>query len=621
MPHPLRRRPRGTLRAMPSLPRVPAPLWRVAGLLALIVVLTWPLAAAPGASLLGYPSIDAQDTVMLRGLVADVLAHPRDWPHTEGIYWPVGFPVMLLTPNVLDHLTAAPLVALLPFPWADNVWWVLVLLLNGLCAHRLGRHIGGSEAAGWLAGVAFLTCEPVLRESNLHHAPQAMVFWGPLYVHALLRLRSGGGVKRAMLAALWLGLAALSYWYYGLFLLAATAPLLARLRPAELGAGAGVLAAVCAPFLAPQLLDWDTRPLTKGGVIPAPATAHASFAAIAGDQVFSAQHGNDLLWWLRRTPIDVANRVSLVLLVAAGLGAWRWRRDGEPTGTRGTLIWMVALGGLMVLGPWLRQGDGLLIAGDQAIKLPFQWLRDLHPFLARLTWPERWGFLVPLGLVALASRAPRPGLLATLVLVENVALSGNAPLQTTSVRHQACWAALADAPGALVVLPFRRGGLRASEVGVQARRHRRPVANPVLLPPGAMAPPDWHAWRTSDPMMRYLAAFEDGAQPDDPGADAVRGFQAQGVSAIVVDVEPGGVLTAGGINRYRAGLGRHLGQPIDLGCALVWWLDPDQPPPLALDDPDAWRKDAAAWKAAHPAPELDTLIQPTWDAVQRKGGR
>jgi hypothetical protein len=166
---------------------------------------------------------------------------------------------------------------------------------------------------------------------------------------------------------------------------------------------------------------------------------------------------------------------------------------------------------------------------------------------------------------------------------------------------------------------MRRGGLRASEVGVQQRRHGRPVASPIMLPPGAKTPPAWHEWKESDPLMRYLMAFEAGEHPADPGADAVRGLRDAGVSAIVVDAEPGRLLTPGGVNRYEAGIGRHLGPPIDLGCALVWWLEPDTPAPAPVPDGDAWREDAAEWKSAHPTPDLDSLIEPTWDRLQAKG--
>jgi hypothetical protein len=593
-------------------------LSRVLGMLAVVCAITWPLVLDPSSVLLGFPSIDSQDTVMLRGLIADLLLHPWDWPESGLVYWPQGYPVGLLTPNLLDHVTAAPFVWLLPFPWADNLWWVAVLLLNGLCAHRLGRAVGGSEGAGWLAAIALLTSEPVLRETNLHHAPQAMVLWGPLYLDALLRLRTSGRLRTAALAGLWLALADQSYWYYGLFLGAGSLPLLVGLRPRAILTLGGVAAAASAPVLLPQLLAWDARPLTSGAIVPPPVTAHASFASIPQEQVFSAMHGNDLLWWWRSTPIDTANRVSLALLLAAGLGFHAWGRAPDRRARWG-LAFMAVLGGVMVLGPWLREGEALWIQGGHAVRLPFQWMRDLHPFLARLTWPERWGWIVPLALAGLAARSRWPGVFAALVLIENMALSANTPVQVTDVRHQECWAQVAHAPGALVVLPLRRGGLRASEVGVQQRRHGRPVANPVMLPPGARPPQDWHAWKESDPLMQYLMAFEAGEHPGDPGADAVRGLRDAGVSAIVVDAEPGRMLTPGGVNRYEAGIGRHLGRPLDLGCALVWWLDADAPPPTPVPDGDAWRDAAQDWKESHPVPELESLIGPTWDRLQASG--
>lgn len=610
------------LAPLPVLRAVAARTWvvRVLGYLAVVALLTWPLALNLGTSTLGFPNVDSQDTVMLRGLVAELLQHPWDAPLSTGIYFPVGVPVLHLTPNLLDHLTGAPLAWLLPFPWSDNLWWVLVLLLNGLSAHHLGRKLGGTEAAGWLAGLAWLSAEPLLREANLHHAPQAMAFWAPLYLSALLDAVSEDEVRRqrrhAAVAALWLALAALSYWYYGLFLALATVPLLLRLPVRALVSGTAVLVVLCGPALLPQLLAWGDLPLTSGTVQPAPATADASYAVLPDKEVFVAQHASDLLFWLRRTPMDLANRVSLVLLAAAVVGSF-----ALPRRTRRALWWPTVLGSVMVLGPYLRVGDELLVVGESVLKLPFQWMRDLHPFLARLTWSERFGVLIPLGLVALASRVRWPGWVAALVLLENLLVSANAPLQTTSVRHQSCWSEIPPGDRAVLVLPFKRPGLRAPRVGVQQRFHGRPLVNPVLLPPGAETPAPWSAWLDSQPLVAYLKAYEDGQWPDDPGPDAVRLLREAGVGAIVLDVEPGGPLTPGGINRYRTGLVRHFGEPADLGCAMVWWMDPDVAGPAPHPDPAGWRAAAIAWKQDHPAPLLDTLIQPIWDKIQHQPGR
>ena len=200
-----------------------------------------------------------------------------------------------------------------------------------------------------------------------------------------------------------------------------------------------------------------------------------------------------------------------------------------------------------------------------------------------------------------------------LIGAEALIVSGNLPTQSISLRHERCWAALSGATGAVLELPQRRPGLRIPRVTVHSRFHGRPVVNPILLPPGVDPPEAWAGWREAQPLISWLRAFESGKWPAEPGSAAVLALRDAGVSAIALDVEPGVMLTAAQLSRYRAGLWRHLGPPIDLGCAWVWWLDDAAQPPEGIEDGDAWRVEAEAWKAAHPAPDLDTLIQPSWD--------
>ena len=136
-----------------------------AAYLLLAACLSWPLAAAGG--LVGYPNVDATDTVALRGMVVDLLSSGGGV--SDGAYFPTGYPVLQLTPNLADHLTGAPLAAL-GFPLGDRLWWLLVLAAVGAAGHHLGRQLGGSHGAGALAGAALLCSEAVLREANLHHA-------------------------------------------------------------------------------------------------------------------------------------------------------------------------------------------------------------------------------------------------------------------------------------------------------------------------------------------------------------------------------------------------------------------------------------------------------------------
>ena len=573
--------------------------------LLLAAAMTWPMVLAPHASTVGFANIDALDTMALRGLIASI--SPGEAPWTDALFFPIGYPVLQLTPNVLDHLTGA-LLTVLPFPLSDNLWWLAVLTLNGLCAHRLGARISGSESGGWLAGVIFLMSEPIAREANLHHAPQSMAFFAPLYLDAVLALRASPSAKKAALAGLWLAGAGWSYWYLAMFLGLGTLPLLLGVPLASLAVLGGTAALVAAPGLLPWLVLFDDLALTAMSA-PPPAQPPASYAALPEGQAFITQHGSDPLFWLRRTPLDTANRVALTALLAAILGS-----RGLDRRTAVGLWLLAGLGAVMVLGPYLKWGDEVvLIDGSHPIALPFRWLSSLHPFLERLTWPERWGVLIPLGLAALAARAPRAGWLALIVAAESMLLSGNLPTQTISLRHERCWAALSDATGAILELPQRRPGLRIPRVTVHRRFHGRPVVNPILLPPGVDPPEAWAQWREEQPLIDWLRAFESGTWPSEPGASAVLALQEAGVSAIALDVEPGVMLTDAQLSRYRAGLWRHLGTPIDLGCAWVWWLDPSTPPPEGVADGDTWRAAAAEWKAAHPEPELDTLIQPTWD--------
>jgi hypothetical protein len=570
--------------------------------LVLALVILGPTSLAPGRAMVGYPTVDAHDTALLRGLLGELLLRPWDWPQSTGVYYPAGLPLLHFAPNLLDHALGVLPSLLLPFPYDDNLWWLGALVALGLAGHRLGEALGGL-GGGFVAGVGLLMSEPLLREANLHHAPQVLFCFAPLALLALLRAADDPGLGQSRRAGAFVSLLSLAYWYFGLFFVLGALPLWLRLGLRRLGAMALVGALVCGPFLLPQLLAWGDRPLTRGVSAPPPREAHESYAAIADADVFTATHGATLDWPWRPTPADLSNQVSLALVVAALLGA-----RGAPRRLQLGAASLVLLGGVQILGPYLRQGEGLFLVDGGALTLPFGWLRGLHPLFARLTWPERWGLLVPLGLVLLAARAPRAGLFAVAVLVEMGLRSANFPLRSTDLSGQLCWGALKGATGALIELPFAGRGLRASGVGLHQRQHGRPLVNAILLPPGATPPAAWTTWLEASPGMRYLRAWEAGEQPADPGPAAILGLQRDGISAITVDVEPSPWATEGVLNRYRSGLGRHLGAPIDLGCALVWWFDPSAPAPKAHPNPDRWR--LARSRSLPTELPLDTLIEP-----------
>jgi len=582
------------------------------GYLALVIGITWPLAGSLGAALPGYPNVDATDTVMLRGLVAEAL---RGGPT---IYHPVGLDPLNLTPNLADHLLGAPLAWWLPFPLGDALWWLLALTAVGVAGHHLGRQLGGSHGAGALVGVALLTSEAVAREANLHHAPQVLAaVFAPLYLAALLRAvgvstRESPRPRDAVMAGVWMSAAALSYWYQGLFLATASLPIALaarrRWRPAAraVGGAAAVTAAICAGPLLWTLGRWSAMP-DAGATAAPPGSADGVPAAWR----VAFEHGVDPLLALSFTPADRSNGLALALVVAVAAAAWVQRRDDRPAPW--PLLWVAAIGAAFLLGPYLKRGEAALTGGGGLITLPFEWLGGLHPALARLTWPERWGLLVPLGLAAFAARAPRPWLFAVALLLEPLGRSQNLPLQQTDLTHERPWAALAAADGAVLELPLSRGWRTGSLPGRHLRWHGRSVVNPVLLPPGVRAPAAWQSWAAASPLVSAALAYEAGESPPPPGPEAAAALRADGVGVVTLDLLTAGV-TPARARAYERFLTASLGAPEDRGAMLVWWLTEVEVEAAPMDDPERWRAVTRQRWADAPEPALETLIQPLWPA-------
>jgi hypothetical protein len=587
--------------------------------LVLSLLLTWPLVLHLGTAISGFDNIDALDTIHLRGAVLDLVRHPRWDLRSTSSFFPVGFSLLPFMPNFVDQATALPFTLLLPFPWGDNAWWLFALTANGLAGHHLGRRIGGGHAAGALAGIGLATSEAVLREANLHHAPQALVCFAVLYVAELWAFASGGGRRSAIRAGLLFAASALTYWYFGLFLALGSAGLLGvtfrRWGTAWREAIAGLAAAfvLLLPGFLPILLTWGQQPLLAMPGPPMLNVAMPALDAVPESGRFVALHGSDPFFFLRSVPLDRSNRVSIMLLVAAFLG---YRRAPRPE--RVGLAIMAATGALFVLGPVLKWGEQAMTVAGHPVSLPFGWLAASHPVFARLYWPERWGILVSLGLAALAAHAPRPAWLAAGVLLESVLFSGNLPLATQDLRFLSGWRALSRTSGAVLELPMRRQGLDAALAGLHQRYHGRPMPNAMILPPGSRPEQAWLDWLSSQAFVAWLADFEAGTATAELDPEALESLRAQGVSVLALDVGPDGVLTEGAQARYAAAMATLAGPPHDYGAVLAWWLDPVDDAENSIPDGKAWRKAASAELLARPPQLPDTLIKPSW--WLKKGG-
>ncbi len=608
------------------------PKWTAAALFYLCVIagLTWPLALNLNGATVGFPNVDALDTMMLRGLVRDLLFFEfNQVPWNDSIYFPFGYPILSLTPNLMDHITGGIYSLLFIFPLSDNLWWATTLLASALGAHSLGKQEGGSHLAGILAGTAWLCAEPNLRELNLHHAPQAITVWIPLYLAAALRaLRDTGRTRDAVWCGVFLALAGITYWYYAIFLAIGSIGLIIAGRgyPKRILITASVASALALPFMLPLALNFSSLPMSDPSITPPPNNMHEALSVIPAVDIFIMEHGADLLFPFQATPIDRTNRVSLVLLFT--IAYLLVRKRGTLQRNVGAILSIGLIGSVFVLGPWLKWGEDPVLLYGSPLSLPGEWLASLHPMFARLTWPERWGILIPLALIPVACRISRPKIVTTLVLLETFLLSSNAPLQTHDLSLLGGWRSLEANEGALLELPITRGGLRAPLVGLHQRFHGNNVVNGILLPPGTRPPGPWKAWMDEEPLISWIMDLERRNPVSPPAPGAAESLVSQGVTAIAIDALPGSTLSEGKVNRYVLHLSRYLGDPEDYGAVIVWWLvEPTEEIDtqglfifngVQYEDGESWREAVTRISEATPTLELDSLIQPTWGAMRKR---
>jgi hypothetical protein len=290
------------------------------------------------------------------------------------------------------------------------------------------------------------------------------------------------------------------------------------------------------------------------------------------------------------------------------------RRGASPR-----FVGIAAFGAVMAMGPYLKWGPDPVIWGDSPIPLPFRWLSELHPVFERLTWPERWGVLIALGLAAAASKAPKPRLLAALLITETLLVSPNAPLQSASLESMNPWRRLQAVDGAVLELPIARTHRQAPFVGLHARMHGRPVVNPILRPPESPPPRAWQQWLLSQPIhsvSESLAA--DQPPPQTPGLS--NSLDAAGIGAVALDTGESSGLKSARLRRWREGLSALLGEPEDQGALLIWWIRPptsEVAPPLsyrgvAVETGQQWRSARDRDSNKRSSPSWESLIEPLW---------
>jgi hypothetical protein len=329
------------------------------------------------------------------------------------------------TGNIMDVLTLSyPLQRLLGFPAGYNVKIVLILVLNGVSAYALGRYFSGSVSAA-LAAVPLAVVNPLcIQEIQACGLRQAVLWWVLLYPalldRALRRRTLGAGV----LAGVCFGVASAWYWFYGLFTAIFTVVWVVKHLVSEgrrtniagvlracVGVGLGLVLAA-GPFVLPYALPPEGQQL--GGAsqlpemtffLPFPPYDTVSQAPVRpqtyAENVLASIHRTIGSSWSATYPFDPTLNEGLqivVLLIGVLPAVWR------PKSWGWLAVWIFFY--LGTLGPYLRIGTGdaqevTRFFTDYVVRMPYAWMFQYIPGMARMFAPYRLGAYVVVASVAL----------------------------------------------------------------------------------------------------------------------------------------------------------------------------------------------------------------------------
>lgn len=335
-----------------------------------------------------------------------------------------------------DHLLPEALLVA-PVNWAtgnavlaSNLGVLLALTLSGLAMFLLVRRLTGSNAAAFLAGLAYAFNSFTRQELFRVHV--LSIQWWPLALLFLDRFVRDGRRRSAWGLAGMLVLEGLSGTYYlvytallaPLWLLIAFASERRWPRRAEVRALGIALAVTSLPMLvvlAPYLMLMRTMGFEKG---LEPGVDVLSYLL--------PLRGHALWGWLSplRVPGSGGHFVGYVTLALAAIGCLRARSGWARIAAIATAL----------LGFGLSLGWSIYAAGHELMPGPYRLLYSLFPPARGMAGPERFGVLVVLGaalLVGLGSAALLERLRGSARVSAGLALAVLLPLEHWSAAKPA----------------------------------------------------------------------------------------------------------------------------------------------------------------------------------------
>lgn len=395
--------------------------------------LTWPL-------VLRLRIMDPGDSAFFAWVMAwerhALLNDPVSLPHTNALY-PARYTLGLDEPILGTTVLGLPL-----WPFTDDAVLIYSLVrlatyvLSGLFTWRLARELGLGTPAALVAGALF-AFSPV-RVDQIAHLSTLGTQWLPLTALFVVRFAREGRTPQALLAGLFYALGCYACGYHGLLGVLVWPPFAAVLLWGRWGS---LARAVPALVLTPILL-WPLHALhtaALGSLSQVRSEAETAVYSARLESFLAVSSWNHVYGAVLSGFRSEANNlfpglVPLLLVLAAGLMLARGRR--APSRPALAFALLVAVGGLVALGPEIQMGDRILAASPVAL------LRTLVAPLGSIRAYGRAGIFLALGLAVLAGLAIQ----ALRVRPRMVALVGLAALVESLIAPipLADWARVVD---------------------------------------------------------------------------------------------------------------------------------------------------------------------------------
>ncbi len=189
---------------------------------ALAVVGTWPLASHLSDAVLGPPGDNYEYVYKIWGVKTALLERGQSPLFNPDVFYPAGYDVSLSETTLANMALALPFAAFWGEVVAYNAVVLLSFVLSGWAMYCLARYLTGSRLAGAVAGAVFAFSPYRMAHLGAGHLPLLGTQWIPLAFLFAERAFRTKAVRDGALAGVFLGLTALSSWYYaymvGLFL-------------------------------------------------------------------------------------------------------------------------------------------------------------------------------------------------------------------------------------------------------------------------------------------------------------------------------------------------------------------------------------------------------------------